>query len=103
MGEPSIRLCLGVAGWMRYVSGLDEKGEEIDVRDPLADRLLFLGQQARTNPDAMATAYLGLTEIFGEDLPNVVSFRQQVVTHLGHLLHQGAAQTVELVVNGPET
>ena len=28
------RIALGVAGWMRYVTGQDEHGREIDVRDP---------------------------------------------------------------------
>ncbi len=27
-------LALGVAGWMRYVSGIDEQGNAIDVSDP---------------------------------------------------------------------
>ncbi len=101
-GEPAVRLILGVAAWVRYASGADENGEEIDVRDPLAERMHFLGAQARSNSDAMATAFLGLSEVFGEDLPNMTQFRQQLVTHLGHLLHQGAEATVEMVVHGPE-
>ena len=28
-------LALGVAGWMRYVGGVDEQGQPIEVRDPL--------------------------------------------------------------------
>ena len=101
-GEPSIRLCLGVAAWMRYVSGVDENGNEIDVRDPYAERLVFLGKQAKSNPDAMAAAYLGMTEIFGEDLPNNAQFRNQVTTHLSHLLSEGARATVHRVVNNGE-
>lgn len=31
-------LALGVAGWMRYVSGTDDRGNAIDVRDPLSDK-----------------------------------------------------------------
>lgn len=102
LGEPSIRLSLGVAAWIRYASGVDEDGKEIDVRDPMAERLRFLGNQARTNPDALATAFLGLSEVFGDDLPNNARFRQQVVSLLGQLLHQGALKTIEMVVNGPE-
>ncbi|MBU1176265.1 MAG: mannitol dehydrogenase family protein [Alphaproteobacteria bacterium] len=102
MGEPSIRLCLGVAAWMRYVSGEDENGEEIDVRDPYAERLVFLGKQAKSNPDAMAAAYLGMTEIFGEDLPNNARFRKQVTAHLSHLLSEGAKATVHRVVHNGE-
>ena len=30
------RAALGVAAWMRYVTGIDESGKEIDVKDPLA-------------------------------------------------------------------
>ncbi|MBZ4280575.1 mannitol dehydrogenase family protein, partial [Mycobacterium tuberculosis] len=32
-------LALGVAGWMRYVSGTDDAGQTIDVRDPLVDKI----------------------------------------------------------------
>ena len=34
-GAPIDRLVMGVAGWMRYVTGIDEQGKPIDVRDPL--------------------------------------------------------------------
>ncbi|MDK9695724.1 MAG: mannitol dehydrogenase family protein, partial [Siculibacillus sp.] len=33
IGAPIDRLALGVAAWMRYVTGIDEKGDAIDVRD----------------------------------------------------------------------
>lgn len=32
-------LALGVAGWMRYVGGVDEQGNTIDISDPLRDVL----------------------------------------------------------------
>ena len=32
-------ITLGIAAWVRYVSGTDEQGESIDVRDPLAREL----------------------------------------------------------------
>lgn len=102
-GEPAIRLCLGVAAWMRYVSGVDENGDEIDVRDPMAERLVFLGKQAKANPEAMAAAYLGLHEIFGDDLPNTARFRRQVGMHLSHLLNEGARATVHRVVHNGES
>ncbi|MEQ8481440.1 MAG: mannitol dehydrogenase family protein [Hoeflea sp.] len=38
-GRASRGLVLAVAGWMRYVGGIDEKGDPIDVKDPLADKL----------------------------------------------------------------
>ncbi len=45
-GLPFGRLALGVAGWMRYVAGVDEKGAAIDVRDPLAAHLRELADGA---------------------------------------------------------
>ncbi len=101
-GEPAIRLCLGVAAWMRYVSGVDEKGNAIDVRDPLAETLLFLGKQAGSSPEALANAYLGLHEIFGDDLPDNDAFRREVINHLTSLHKIGARQTVRRVVHNGE-
>jgi fructuronate reductase len=37
--QPFPRLALGVAAWMRYVTGIDEAGQPIDVKDPMAARL----------------------------------------------------------------
>jgi fructuronate reductase len=46
-------LALGVAGWMRYVSGTDDAGQAIDVRDPLAIRFrLWLPAAATRNASA---------------------------------------------------
>ena len=49
-GAPMRRIALGVAAFLRYVSGVDEKGRPIDVRDPLAARLHALSEAA--GPDA---------------------------------------------------
>ncbi len=38
-GRASPGLMLAVAGWMRYVSGRDEQGRPIEVKDPLAGDL----------------------------------------------------------------
>ena len=45
-GQPVPRLALGVAAWMRYAAGTDERGRPIDVRDPLAQRLRGLADAA---------------------------------------------------------
>ena len=67
--QPFDRLALGVAGWMRYATGVDENGGPIDVRDPLANEI-----RQRTAGKAasgeLLEAYLGLEQIFGQDLPN---------------------------------
>ena len=88
-GEPYRRLALGVAGWMRYARGIDEAGGAIDVRDPLATRIAAL-TQGLTDPAAIVDAYLGLVEVFGEDLPADRVFRQRLIEALSRLLADGA-------------
>ncbi len=91
------RLALGVAGWMRYVTGIDEKGTAIEVKDPLAGRFRDITAVAGTDPSALVDGLLGLTEIFGTDLPANASFRSTVTGHLASLFAHGAAETVRQV------
>lgn len=62
------RLALVVAGWMVYVSGIDEQGRTIDVRDP---RLPGIRTALATSGEGLAGqvgALLSLQDIFGADL-----------------------------------
>src|SRR5207248_11737796 len=61
-------LALAVAGWMRYVRGIDDTGATIDVRDPLASRFRAVAAEAGSDPDAHARGLLAIRAIFGEDL-----------------------------------
>ncbi len=65
--QASPGLYLAVAAWMRYVSGTDEKGQSIDVRDPLSARLLELSK-ACENPTELVAALLSVHEIFSNDI-----------------------------------
>ena len=90
---PFARLALGVAAWMRYATGIDEKGRAIDVRDPLAARI----REATRGTDeatALVEAYLAFAEVFGPDLPADARFRAAVTKALGELMTKGAARTV---------
>jgi fructuronate reductase len=62
-GRPSPGLTLAVAAWMRYVGGIDERGEPIDVRDPLAARLKALSD-AGSDPAEKVAALLSVSEVF---------------------------------------
>lgn len=66
-GRSSAGLCLAVAAWMRYVAGKDEAGQDIDVRDPLADRLRDAAQACETAA-ATVRALLAIEEVFAPDL-----------------------------------
>ena len=97
LGLPVRRAALGVAAWMRYVTGVDERGNKIDVRDPLASRLQGVSRSSDGRPDRLVDGLLGVAEIFGEDLPRHECFRAELVGHLTMLLRRGALETVRVV------
>ncbi len=88
------RLSLGVAAWMRYVTGIDEKGAPIDVRDPMAARLREIADRAGGSPEKLAGDLFAVREIFGDDLPKDPRFTKAVIENLARLYGQGAKRTV---------
>jgi fructuronate reductase len=92
-GAPIDRLVMGVAGWMRYVTGHAEDGAAIDVRDPLSGRLRGLADQAGLNAERLAPALLAVSEIFG-DLGSDPRFRDAVQAALARIIAKGAKQAV---------
>jgi len=93
-GLPITRLALAVAGWMRYVSGTDEQGRPIELRDPLAAPLRALADEAGPVASRLAPALLSLTSIFGSDLPADPRFTKAVEAALDSLLTNGTGPTV---------
>lgn len=94
-GQEFGRLALGVAAWMRYVTGVDEGGNEIDVRDPLALRMHAIAADAGDDPAALFAGLTSLSEVFGADLADNETFRAAVVGQLESLFDKGARATVE--------
>jgi len=66
-GRPVKGLCTAIAAWMRYVSGTDEAGQPIDVRDPMADRLRTMAQ-SQDDPGGIVASLLSVEDIFPADL-----------------------------------
>ena len=85
-------LALGVAGWMRYVSGTDEQGNAIDVRDPLSDK--FQAIVATSSDAERVSALLTLNEIFGDDLPQNPVFVEAITGAYQRLVRLGAHRAV---------
>jgi fructuronate reductase len=94
-------IALAVAAWMRYVTGRDERGAAIDVRDPLAARLAAIARAAGPEPRALADAYLAVREVFGDDLPRQPAFVDAVRRSLASLREHGARATVERAYGAP--
>jgi len=93
VGAPIDRLVMGVAGWMRYVTGADEQGKPIDVRDPLAARLRAIADHAGLVAERLAPALLEVREIFGE-LAADPRFLTAVTNALARIIAKGAKAAV---------
>lgn len=90
-------LALGVAGWIRYVSGTDERGDAIDVRDPLSDKIQSI---VKASSEAeRVNALLTLSEVFGQDLPHNSVFVNAVNEAYQRLIRYGARQAVIETLN----
>ncbi|WP_442780194.1 mannitol dehydrogenase family protein [Enterobacter cancerogenus] len=90
-------LALGVAGWMRYASGTDDQGNAIDVRDPLSEKIC--GIVSISSEADRVTALLGLSEIFGHDLPQTPAFVDAIVQAYQRLVRDGARRAVIETLN----
>lgn len=93
-GQGIERLALGVAAWMRYVTGVDEEGNEIDVRDPHALKMLAITADAGDDPEALFDGLVAMTEVFGTDLGSNGLFRAAVLGQLESLYDEGVRASV---------
>jgi fructuronate reductase len=86
---------------MRYVTGIDEKGSAIDVRDPLAARLRVLADEAGPIASRLAPALLSVREVFGGELAADPRFSAAVEAALDRLFTRGARAAVEELAPTP--
>ncbi|MFA0014197.1 fructuronate reductase [Vibrio lentus] len=86
-------LATAIAGWMRYVSGVDEQGNEIDVRDPMADTLRQICNQHGLNV-SVVPALLAVEAIFPADLGQDPKVIEAVTSAYQSLIEHGAVATV---------
>lgn len=97
-GHPVPGLTLAVAAWLRYVSGKDEAGEAIDVRDPLAPELAALWRD--DDPAATVDGFLQLTQVVPPALAGDAGFRRDLTAALSRLVQQGARASAREVTHG---
>ncbi|HYF43153.1 MAG TPA: mannitol dehydrogenase family protein [Ramlibacter sp.] len=87
-GGPVEHLAFASAAWMRYALGEDEAGRSYDLNDPLAAEVMAGARAHRGNAAATAHALLGLTAVWGHQLPANPVWRARVTHWLGRI--QGA-------------
>lgn len=85
-------LALGIAGWMRYVSGVDDAGNIIEVSDPSANKLKELVANSQDG-EQRVQALLSLDHVFS-DLSTNDKFVEAVTKAYLSLKENGAKQTV---------
>ncbi|KYN79805.1 D-mannonate oxidoreductase [Vibrio cidicii] len=86
-------LAMGIAGWMRYIAGVDEKGQEIDVRDPMSDKFKAIFTQHGIESGAVKEL-LAIESIFGTDLIQNENFVKEVTKAFQLILTKGARAAV---------
>jgi mannitol 2-dehydrogenase len=91
------RLSLAVASWCRFLAGTDEQGRPIEIQDPMAEALHRHAKAAGRDP----RPFLGMREIFGDDLPQSSVFVEEVSKALRHLYDDGAMATLERTLRAP--
>ena len=98
-GRPTPGIALAVAGWMRYAGGVDEAGDSIDVRDPLAKRLASASSLAG-GAEGKVAAFLDIDDVFDPALAADARFREAVVSSYANLAERGARATVAQYARG---
>ncbi len=88
-------LCLGVAAWIRYVSGVDEKGNAIEVSDPLAKELRAACDANQGNPAGMVHAVVSIEKVFGRDLINEARFVTTTTQWLERFYAKGVLASIQ--------
>ncbi|MDJ0473365.1 mannitol dehydrogenase family protein [Pantoea eucalypti] len=91
-------LLLGVAGWMRYVGGIDEKGQPIEIRDPMKAQLAECVASSEEG-EARVRALLSMREVFGDDLAQNADVVGRLTAWYNKLATQGARATVHQSLN----
>ena len=98
--QPIDRLAFSIAAWMRYVGGVDENDEPIDVRDPLADQLKPHASAEIANPQERVETLLGITAIFGDDLRHDKHFMAAVLRCYADIVQGGTKSALAARVAG---
>ena len=84
-------IALALAGWFRYLSGTDEQGAAIQIKDPMAERMTDSAKLDGHN----AAALLKFDEIFGPELVGNTRLSDELNKYLGQIYSQGMRKTLE--------
>jgi mannitol 2-dehydrogenase len=85
------QFALVVAAWIRFLGGKTEDGTPTVVLDPMKEKLLTKVSYGNTDP----TPFLGLREVFGEELAGNKAFATALRAALESLYQKGSRATLD--------
>lgn len=86
---------LAIAGWYRYLDGVDETMEAIAIKDPKAETMTAIAKIDNKNPER----FLGIESIFG-GLDKEAPFVEEVKKALTMICEKGTKATLDAYING---
>jgi len=89
--KPMPMISLAVAGWIRYMAGVDDFGDEIKLNDPLQERLQPLARDAMSTRDVRPF----VEAAFGTEVANISSFTSNVQAWYVRMLTEGVWRVLD--------
>jgi len=83
-----------LAAWIRFVRGVDEKGESIIVSDPHAANFATIWQEHGKDYDAVVKAFFAQHSIFGSDFQENLLIQQQTADWLRNIANNGVKKAL---------
>ena len=90
-------LALAIAGWIKYVTGIDLNGETIDVRDPLSNDFAVIAKKSKTSEDYV-DFILDQSKVFPANLRDNSSFRIQIQKSYKLLEQYGSLVSIKKLI-----
>ena len=94
-------LALAIAGWIKYVTGIDLNSETIDVRDPLANDFATIAKKAKTSEDYV-DLILDQGKVFPANLSNSSAFRTEIQKSYKLLERSGSLVSIKKLLSTVE-
>ena len=94
-------LALAIAGWIKYVTGIDLNEETIDVRDPLANDFATIAKKSKTSEDYV-DLILDQGKVFPANLRDSSAFRIQILKSYKLLEQYGSLGSIKKLMSNME-
>lgn len=94
-GLPCDPQIFAVAAWIRSCGGMDDRGNPLPLNDPPFQAWTGQPDQRSAPPDGVVDAFLGLSAVFGEDLPRNEGFAARLKQAYGSIASKGVLGAIQ--------